>query len=189
VKSRPHPRNRQPAIRGAPMFTLGAAPSSHQSCLRAAVRQQSTATTGTASGLRGEIPSISFAAQEAGCGPSRRPWPLAVGSGCWGSSAATVAPGPQGANLRPGLGGNYEKGDPVAIPSPPKHCGREPQDSIALLVSAAPGGSTGAAPTRLRTSGGLGLSAHPGRRPQPCRRPLRNSSARTRPSCVGSARY
>jgi hypothetical protein len=30
-------------------------------------------------------------------GPSRNPAPSAVGSGCWGSPAATVAPGPQGA--------------------------------------------------------------------------------------------
>jgi hypothetical protein len=33
--------------------------------------EQSIATTGTASGIRSKIPSIFFAAREAGCGPSR----------------------------------------------------------------------------------------------------------------------
>jgi hypothetical protein len=72
-------------------------------------------------------------------GPSRRPWPLAGGSGYWGSSAATVAPGPQVGKLMPRIsrGGNYRKGVPVAIPRNPQGI----QDSIALLVAAAAGGS------------------------------------------------
>jgi hypothetical protein len=49
--------------------------------------EQSIATTGTASGIRGEIPSIFFAAREAGCGPTLPSSLSSATSGSWGEAA------------------------------------------------------------------------------------------------------
>jgi len=59
---------------------------------------------------RGEIHSIVFAAREAGCGPQPRWRSPKLAAGHWGSPAATVAPGPQGATYAPDCrGGNYPR--------------------------------------------------------------------------------
>jgi hypothetical protein len=67
-------------------------------------------------------------------------------------------------------GAIIKRGDPVAILRNPQGCGREPQDSFALLVAGA-GRLDWRRTDELRTSGGpglaLGLLAHPGRRSQP----------------------
>jgi hypothetical protein len=94
--------------------------------------------------------STFFALREAGSGPSRRWRSPELAAGCWGSSAATVASGPQGATY-----------------APDRRAGQFPQDRGTEGPQAQVAGPTGSA---RGPSGGPGWSLPARWRRASCRR-------------------